>query len=311
MNFNVMKKEQLIDLITNTFKYDKDISGMKRAELILLAKDLEGVTSIKEAQPEEVTLPAGFVRDEEVLVPTVNSETPAPVAVPDITSPEWTDFIMSLFTEDELVDGKYPSCDALRRVFEKIIGVIVSTDMQVIQPPDNNNGGRATVKCTLEFAPYAWMGTRVGTKKVSDVADCYYGNTLAPYCKHAAATAATMAEGRCLRKAMMIRTLTREEMQTPKGEEAKAVEQIENDGTPATDNQKHILTRMCQRSQIDIEKFLADQKVEAKNLDTLTQQEAQHLLRVLNNYQRSVIQGGTLVPDGIKSTNPTPVATEG
>ena len=44
---------------------------------------------------------------------------------PNITSPEWNDYVMALFEENELIEGR-PIAAGLRRISEMVLGPIVS-----------------------------------------------------------------------------------------------------------------------------------------------------------------------------------------
>jgi len=123
--------------------------------------------------------------------------------VPSVTSPEWNDYVMSHFQENELIDGM-PLAAGLRRVSEVLIGkVVFSGPTQVFPPKDDNSHGRATVVWKVEFDNGMCF---------SDVADCWEGNTDDAFCVFAVATAATRAEARALRKALRIRAVSAEEI---------------------------------------------------------------------------------------------------
>lgn len=122
---------------------------------------------------------------------------------PSMTSPEWNDYVLSLFEESEFLDG-YPLVHGLRRVAELILGTIVySGPTQVFPPKEDNGAGRATVVWAVEFA---------NGMRFSDVADCWDANTDDTFLAFNMATAATRAEGRALRKALRIRVVAAEEM---------------------------------------------------------------------------------------------------
>jgi hypothetical protein len=66
-------------------------------------------------------------------------------SVPSITSPEWNDYVLDLFVDSELFDGR-PTCAGLRRVAELVLGRIVSSrPTQVFPPSGGDEIGRATV----------------------------------------------------------------------------------------------------------------------------------------------------------------------
>ncbi len=71
---------------------------------------------------------------------------------PDITSPKWNDYVLELFADNELFDGR-PTCAGLRRVSELVLGQIVSSrPTQVFPPSTGDEVGRATVIWEVVFA---------------------------------------------------------------------------------------------------------------------------------------------------------------
>jgi hypothetical protein len=122
---------------------------------------------------------------------------------PHRTSPEWNDWVMSLFEESELFDGR-PVCAGLRRVAELVLGPILSSKpVQVFPPTSGDEIGRSTVVWEVIFHSGRVFG---------DVADCWEGNTDDTFCVFGTATASTRAEGRALRKALGVKTVAAEEM---------------------------------------------------------------------------------------------------
>jgi hypothetical protein len=139
-----------------------------------------------------------------------------PVAI-SISSPEWTDYVLKQFVPSELDNGN-PKVDGLRRVAFSLLGSFDSfTD--VVQVPSVENAGRATVVVKLAFTE--------GLKRhVQGSADVYSGNTAEPFAEHAVATAETRAEGRALRKALMLtKVLAAEETYNAASDEASASSQ--------------------------------------------------------------------------------------
>lgn len=122
---------------------------------------------------------------------------------PSMLSPEWSEHVMTLFDDSEVMDGN-PLVAGLRRVAELVLGQIVfSGPTQVFPAQRDDHHGRATVVFTVEFE----NGLRY-----SEVADCWEGNTDDMFCAYAVATASTRAEGRALRKALKIRGIAAEEI---------------------------------------------------------------------------------------------------
>jgi hypothetical protein len=108
---------------------------------------------------------------------------------PSMLSAEWNGYVMSMFFDNELIEGN-PICAGLRRVAELVLGPIIqSGPTQVIAATDADGPGRATVVFEIIFA---------SGYTVSEVADVWHGNTDDLFCAHPVATASTRAEGRAL-----------------------------------------------------------------------------------------------------------------
>ena len=123
-------------------------------------------------------------------------------------SPEWNDYVMSLFTEEELGDvdsGKpKPLVSGLRRVARMLLGkTTFSGPTQVFPATDESGPGRATVVYTVIFE---------NGETYVEVADCWHGNTDDVVLVYPVASASTRAESRALRKALGLRTVAFEEI---------------------------------------------------------------------------------------------------
>ena len=67
------------------------------------------------------------------------------------TSPGWNDYVLSLFENNELFDGR-PLCAGLRRVAELVLGPVASSrPTQVFPPLSGNEIGRSTVVWEVVF----------------------------------------------------------------------------------------------------------------------------------------------------------------
>jgi len=87
---------------------------------------------------------------------------------PDMLSPEWTEYVKTLFDESELVEGN-PLVHGLRRVSEQVLGEIIFSGPTQVFPVQSESGvGRATVVFTVRFA---------SGLECSEVADSWEGNT--------------------------------------------------------------------------------------------------------------------------------------
>ena len=215
---------------------------------------------------------------------------------PDPTSPEWNDYILSLFEKNEMYDGR-PLCHGLRRVAELVLGRIVSSrPTQIFAPQGGNEIGRATVVWELVFQDGSLF---------SDVADCWEGNTDDAFCVFNTATAATRAEGRALRKALRLRTVAAEEMTSKDTatvarslSQTKAVVQEEfDDNRKMTPNQANLLNKMGSQYNIDLTKMF---KLRLNtNPARLTVNTASDGIKLLQKYQADT----STIPDDILGFN--------
>tara|TARA_B100001564_G_scaffold259275_1_gene221060 strand:- start:1767 stop:2537 length:771 start_codon:yes stop_codon:yes gene_type:complete len=213
---------------------------------------------------------------------------------PSITSPEWNDYILELFADNELFDGR-PTCAGLRRVSELVLGQIVSSKpTQVFPPSSGDEVGRATVVWEVVFADGSVF---------SDVADSWEGNTDDMFCVFNTATAATRAEGRALRKALRLRTVAAEEM--TKKDTASIVKSISqtkrvetegeyDDSYRMSDAQANFIDSKCKQLNLNVAEFfneVFDLNVKRK----IDKRQASDAIKKLNDYQ----QDKSLIPDSI------------
>lgn len=218
---------------------------------------------------------------------------------PDITSPNWNDYVLELFADNELFDGR-PTCAGLRRVSELVLGQIVSSrPTQVFPPSTGDEVGRATVIWEVVFADGSVF---------SDVADSWEGNTDDTFCVFNTATAATRAEGRALRKALRLKTVAAEEM-TKKNtasivrsiSQTKEMESTEGeyqDNSRMTDAQANFIDVKCQKLDIDAVVFFKEVfKVNVKR--NANKSQASNAIKKLNDYQQN--KGN--IPAGISGYN--------
>jgi len=215
-------------------------------------------------------------------------------SAPSITSPEWNDYVLSLFDTSELFDGR-PTCAGLRRVAELVLGQIVSSRPTQVFPPANGDEiGRATVIWEVVFRDGSIF---------SDVADCWEGNTDDTFCVFNTATAATRAEGRALRKALRIKTVAAEEM-TSKNTASivKSISQTKrvetegeyDDSYRMSDAQANFIDAKCNQLNLNVAEFfneVFDLNVKRK----IDKRQASDAIKKLNDYQ----QDKKLVPSSI------------
>jgi hypothetical protein len=208
--------------------------------------------------------------------------------MPEVTSPEWNDFVMSHFNSNELIDGM-PLSAGLRRVAELLIGRIMSSGPSSVFPPkEENSPGRATVVWKVDFQ---------NGMSFSDVADSWEGNTDDTYVPFNMATAATRAEGRALRKALRLRVIAAEESTkkntaqvaraASKAQEISSGTQGEyNDQDRMTDSQANFINIKCSQLDINVKKLFSVY-FKVNSIRKVTKSMASKAIEKINDLQNS------------------------
>lgn len=265
-----MKKDELIQFITA----NSDLSALD-----LASKKLPELRDIK--NKIEMT--------EKTSAININSNMPSE------NSPEWSDWVMTLFSEKEKREDM-PTCDGLRRVFKMVIGDIVSCDITVIKSPTTTDQ-TATVSCHINYSKHGSTKMR----SVSDAVDVNPDNTPWPYCKSSVATASTKAEARALRKALgLVRVYAAEEIQ--EGMNSDEVNtNVTDSNRPISDSAKIAINTMCNRLSVKPSKLFAFMGIQKEDVSNLTYSESHAVLAKLNAFTRGEANGGESTPDSIKS----------
>lgn len=216
---------------------------------------------------------------------------------PSMLSPEWHDYAMTLFQEDELMNG-HPLVNGLRRVSELVLGPMSFSGPTWVKPTDrDDHHGRATVIFTIEFA----SGLRC-----SEVADSWEGNTDDMFCAFAVAIASTRAEARALRKVLKIKGVAAEEL--TKKDTAKIVRDISKqnnssageyeDSGRMSDAQYNFIDVKCKQLNVNGGKIFKDMfKVDQNR--KISKKVASDIIDVLNNYQKDK----STIPSELKGYN--------
>jgi hypothetical protein len=203
---------------------------------------------------------------------------------PSMLSPEWHEYAMNLFEEDEMMNG-HPLVTGLRRVSELVLGPMSFSGPTWVKPTErDDHHGRATVIFTVEFA---------SGLKCSEVADSWEGNTDDMFCAFAVAIASTRAEARALRKVLKIKGVAAEEL--TKKDTAKIVRDLSkqtnstsgdyNDQGRMSDAQYNFIDVKCKQLNVNGSKFFK----EVFNVDQarkISKKIASDIIDRLNDYQR-------------------------
>ena len=212
---------------------------------------------------EELSLTASFQSADELddsEIPPMSNKNGGETEQeePSMTSPEWSDFVLRQFTEDELDNDGRPLVAGLRRVARLLLGPILSSEGKVVQAPQLLNNFEklgflqpATVEYRVVILMSRDVPDSMGAYQVTfgDAADVYHGNCDADFARHATAMAMTRAEARCFRKALQLKGIASEEKTTVPSIEAALDGMI-------TPSQMNFLNVICHRNKIDIMKFI-------------------------------------------------------
>jgi hypothetical protein len=216
----------------------------------------------------------------------VVEETQETVAKPSIHDIEWTDYVLSMLSDDEKIKGN-PTTDGLRRIIEKVMDCrIIQSTTNVVQSPSPDNEKRATVTHTLTLYLNQAFGdtTNLNTVVVDGSADVYWGNCDKVYRNHPVAVAETRAEGRALRRALRLRKVVAAEELTNEIDDhpdANTVDKI-------TNNQINFIDVIAQRLNINVLKLLESNNLEHKNIYSLHHDKAVDIIRLLSKYQTNI-----------------------
>lgn len=273
-----MTKDEALSLKGKSAVKDmiEKLEALKGANVDEVGKETEKVNST--SQEVEVKLPAA----------------------PDYNSPEWEDYVLSLFTEKELAEGKYPKLNGLRRVAGLLLGEVIDSspiDMVSQQPLDHN--GRAAVTYRLVFlwklglspASETFLGEDLPQRVFTAIGGSHAGNTDDIVAKYPEAIAETRAEVRAYRKALRLSVvgadeITRNDMKRSSGfSHEKEVETIVGEGTKITPSQITTITNMCKRLGIDLALFINMGKEKYKEVSDVKYDTALLMIKQLSKYQ--------------------------
>lgn len=206
--------------------------------------------------------------------------------IPKITDLEWTDYVLSLLSEDEKIMGN-PTTDGLRRVFEIAMNArIIASNSQVLQCPSPKNEKRATVCHSLTFClnDGSFDKENLNLFTVDGSADVYWGNCDKVFRNHPVAVAETRAEGRALRRALRLRKVVAAE------EIAKDIEDHPDENTVSkiSNNQINFMDVISQRLNIDMNKLFEYKKIKVDNIYDILHDNAVDIIRLLSKYQQNI-----------------------
>lgn len=204
--------------------------------------------------------------------------------IPSIHDIEWTDYVLSLLTEDEKIKGN-PTTDGLRRIFEIAMNAkIVSSTSKIAQTPSRENDMRATVCHSLAFSLNdPGVQTLLFNQCVVDgSADVYWGNCDKVFRNHPVAVAETRAEGRALRRALRLRKVVAAEELAENIEDHPDANTIDK----ITNNQINFMDVIAKRLDINVIKMIQHLDIKADNVYNISYEDAVRISSKLAKYQQ-------------------------
>lgn len=216
----------------------------------------------------------------------VTEETQAAPVKPSINDLGWTDYVLSLLSDDEKIADN-PTTDGLRRVFEIALDCCVTeAKTEVVQTPDPNNEKRATVVHTISYVlkHIDSEDENLKYRSVSGAADVYWGNCDKIYRNHPVAVAETRAEGRALRRALKLRKVVAAEEIAKDIDDHPDAESVNK----ITNNQINFIDTLSNRLSINVIKLLENNNLDTKNIYGLSHDDAVGIIRVLSGYQQNM-----------------------
>ncbi len=222
----------------------------------------------------------------EIVTETVNDTVEVVVTnvTPTFNDIEWTDYVLSLLSDDEKISGN-PTTDGLRRIFETALNcTVLDATSEVVQSPSRDNENRATVTHTLHYyLNDESMSKELKYRSVSGAADVYWGNCDKIYRNHPVAVAETRAEGRALRRALKLRKVVAAE------ELAKDIEDHPDHDTinKITNNQINFMDVLAKRLNINPIKLMENLAIDNSNIYNISYDNAVKTVTTLSGYQQT------------------------
>ena len=223
---------------------------------------------------------------------------------PKMGDPEWHDFVMGLLESGEIAEdaetgNKLPCCHGLRRIANILLGETSGGVKEIIYP-NKEDPRRVVVVYELVITAHSDGVSRYYT----EVSDASLDNTDPFFLDHAPATASTKAQARCLRNALLLKTVTADEIKKSDRTKIMGLDVREdvvndyNDSGKIEDKQVSFINTLAKKKDIDVVKLIAG-VLGDKKVEDLTISDGASLGKVLNEYRG----GRKDIPDEFKGYN--------
>lgn len=223
--------------------------------------------------------------------------------------PGWCDYVMSLFKESELDKEGHPKLPGLRRVTEMLLGEILDSGpiRENVLVQDTGIPHVSIVyeiviafrldlvdRNTHEVSYLPIDDMQIPKRRFRAIASAGLNNTDDDFAIFPEAMAESRAESRCYRKALLIESVTADELTSKSGtnvvqelkqrrKEKEAVTEYD-DSNVIGHHQKNFIEKKCIQLGVDVGKFSAHE-LEMDFTDKMTKANALALIDKLNEYQ--------------------------
>lgn len=215
---------------------------------------------------------------------------------PSMTSPAWSDYVMTQFDESELNDGR-PNVGGLRRVTELLLGpitksVVTDYDVKITKSFDESSSLYFVVATHLVEIDVKYEDQDTcGLRTFSEVGNVSRLNTEPEWLRWAPEFASTRAEARALRKALKLQRVISSEENAPSQEELEITEK-----TPCDSTQRNFLINITERNGIDLVKYINYGKNRYGKIEDVPYKVATKMAQYLSELQRDQSK----IPEEIK-----------
>ena len=239
------------------------------------------------------------IDESEVVAEKDYSATKA-VSAANMFSEEWTDYVLKLFSDDEMDNG-HPKCEGLRRIVNLLVGYSTSTIISNA-PPTFENFGNATVAVRVQVHVTNEDHPMYGKVLTQDaVTDVNSRNTPAPFHMHPSASSFTRSEASAFRKILHLKNTVSAEELAP--ENAGNDEPIWESDEVIGDEQIMAIDAVSRRCNLSVLEYINSGSSGAKYefIEQIRKSTALSMIKHLNKIQ----QGKCARPKTVGNYNPS------
>ncbi len=214
---------------------------------------------------------------------------------PLMSSPEWSEFVQRQFEDDEVDQEGHPYVHGLRRVANLLLGPTLRSEARLVQSPSFGNSGKMQPACVEYTVEILMQRLEHGINEpygasFTEVADVYEGNTDAEFARFPSGMAATRAEGRAYRKALMLKRVV--------SSEEKTLVPLGDSGTNGMIHSQQInfIDVLCRRTGVDVMKYINSGKTVYDKIEEVSYESARLMTEHLSGWQNDPSK----IPDRLK-----------